>query len=146
MAKMFPRISPKGIAGLDIAFEAPFLASELQYAKKAKRITPAKLRRLRRAEAITKAPFTGLARKYKKGAPAGPISAIGSSALGIGAALPAYVYPPTWLAGAALSIPAYAGGKWIGRKALSPIDKALFEKQLKRTAKIRSQLETLRGV
>jgi hypothetical protein len=140
------RISPKAIAPLDIALETPFLVSELQYAKRAKRVGSAELKRLRRAEAITKAPFTGVAKKYRKGAPAGPVSSIGSSALGIGAALPAYVLPASWATGAALSIPAYAAGKWVGRKALKPIDKAVFEKQLKRTARIKSQLETLRGV
>lgn len=140
------RLAPKGVAGLDIAFEAPFLASDISYARKAKRIGSAELKRLRRAEAITKAPFSGVAKKYRKEAPAGPISAIGSSALGIGAALPAYVLPASWATGAALSIPAYAAGRWVGRKALAPIDKAVFEKQLKRTARIKSQLETFRGV
>lgn len=140
------RLSPKGVAGLDIAFEAPFLASDIQYAKRAKRVGSAELKRLRRAETITKAPFREVAKKYRKGAPAGPVSAIGGSVLGVGAALPAYVLPATWAAGAALSIPAYVAGKWIGTKALSPIDKKLFGKQLKRTARIRSQLETFRGV
>lgn len=140
------RISPLKIAPIDIALEAPFLASEIQYAKKAKRIGSVELKRLRRAEAITKAPFTMVAKKYRKEAPAGPISSVGGSALGVGAAIPAYTLPATWLAGAALSIPAYTGGKLIGGKLLAPIDKALFEKQLKRTARIKSQLETLRGV
>lgn len=140
------RIPPLRIAGLDIAVEAPFVASELQYTKRAKRIGSSELRRLRRAEAITRAPFGGVVKKYRKGAPAGPISAIGSSVIGIGSALPAYVLPASWATGAALSIPAYAAGKWIGGKALAPLDRMVFKKQLKRTAKIKSQLETFRGV
>ena len=141
------RIPPLRIAGLDIAVEAPFIASELSYTRKAGRLGATEKRRLRRAEAITRAPFRRITKEYKERAPKGPISSIGGSVLGIAAAVPAYTIPASWFAGAALSMPAYVAGKWIGGKALAPIDAKIFGKQLRRTAKIKSGLEgRFRGV
>ncbi len=139
----------KALLPLDVALEAPFAVSGVKRARQAHGITGATLRRLERAERITGAPFTEKARKFKAESPAGPVSEIGGSALALGASIPAAIagsaYGGPWAGGVAAGTLAYGTGSWLGRKALAPIDKALFQKQLKRTAQIKSELERYRG-
>jgi len=141
----FPRLLSGG--PLDVALVAPFAAGDIAEATSVGRVTGATERRLEKARKRTGIDFPGMHAERKKYAPAGPVSSIGGQAVGIGggalgAALGSAVpYGGTLVGG----LGGYVAGEAVGRKLLAPIDKAFFQKQLARTAKIREYLERYRG-
>lgn len=153
LPKSVTRVLGPASYGIDFGY----VPSEISHARKAHLTGPVQMRRMRRAEKITGVPFPRVAKAYKKTAPAGPVSSVGATIAGIpgwiggemlGTALGAPALGPAapFTTGLAAGTAGYALTSSLARKALAPIDRKFFQKQLKRTAKIHSQLEKYRGV
>jgi hypothetical protein len=136
-----------------VGIETPFTAEEVSHGRRRKHIRGLLESRLKRGEQVTRYPLRMLKKKFLKEAPKGPISSIGSSIAGTAVGIPAAIGgaalgggPATAFTGGLVGgVAGYEAGSRLARKALTPLDKKLFAKQIKRSAKIRASLEKYRG-